>query len=125
MAFNNAVRASYVVCKSPDDLTGTRRLILPIKNNIGDDKTGFAYRLVQTDGPQPVVAWEPDPVTISADEAMAVPTKLHKTDECAEWLLTELADGPRHAAELIESGKRRGFPKTTIHKRQETSGHQG
>ncbi len=42
-AFVAAARAAYIVAKDGDD--PDRRLFLPVKNNLGQDKTGFAYRI--------------------------------------------------------------------------------
>ena len=44
-AFVAAARSAWLVEKDPDDEDGCRRLMVPLKNNIGDDNTGFAYAL--------------------------------------------------------------------------------
>ena len=41
LAFVAAVRAAFVVTGDKND--DTRRLLLPLKNNIGNDRTGYAY----------------------------------------------------------------------------------
>ncbi len=63
LAFVAAARAAYVVAKDRHD--PQRRLFLPIKNNLGDDVTGFAYRLV--DGR---VEWEEGLISVTADDAL-------------------------------------------------------
>ncbi|HUW32276.1 MAG TPA: AAA family ATPase, partial [Planctomycetota bacterium] len=75
LAFVAAARASYAACKDKNDPTGRRRLLLPMKNNLGNDDDGFAYVLDTDCSPngQPVVTWEPGLVRMTADEAMRPP----------------------------------------------------
>jgi RecA-family ATPase len=72
LAFVAAARAAFLVVKDPED--PKRRLFLPVKNNIGNDSTGLAFRIESAELPGGIstscVSWEADPVTISADEAM-------------------------------------------------------
>ena len=44
--------------------------MLPLKNNLGDDESGLAYRIETAQG-VPFVAWEREPVTVTAEEALA------------------------------------------------------
>jgi len=64
LAFPAAARAVWAVTRDQED--DKRRLFLPIKNNIAEDQGGLAFRII--DG---ALEWEPDPVAIRADEAMA------------------------------------------------------
>ena len=66
LAFVAAARAAYSVTKDPDD--PDRRLILPLKNNLGDDKTGFAYRIVEADNGAPVLQWEDELVEMTLED---------------------------------------------------------
>ncbi|MES2141468.1 MAG: AAA family ATPase [Pseudomonadota bacterium] len=43
LAFVAAARAAYLVAQDPND--ENRRFLLPMKNNIGDDKTGLAFSI--------------------------------------------------------------------------------
>ena len=67
-----AARAAYAVTKDPAD--PQRRLFLPLKNNIGKDTTGYAFRVESAatgDGIETSrIVWEQDPVTTTAEEAM-------------------------------------------------------
>ena len=56
-----------------------RRLFVQLKSNIGPDNAGFAFEIesrVIADGAcTSAVVWSNNPVTISADEALATPPK--------------------------------------------------
>ena len=68
LAFVAAARAAWAVVKDKQD--GGKRLFLPIKNNLAADIAGLSYTVVEQDG-HPCLAWSPDAVTVSVDEAMA------------------------------------------------------
>src|SRR5690606_3099183 len=103
LGFVAAARAAFLIAKDPDN--ECRRLFLPMKNNIASDQTGLAFTvqshhltaesgLIETSR----VAWEPDPVTVTADDAMAAQGNQEErsaTAEAKEWLHDLLADaGP-------------------------------
>jgi putative DNA primase/helicase len=115
IVFTAAARAAYVVTRDEDD--PARRLMLPVKNNLGCDESGFAYRLEGE--PTPHVEWEPGLVVMSADEAVGLgvcprgpqPDARHDAEA---WLLDFLAAGPRPATVIYESAARDGHTKDTI-----------
>jgi hypothetical protein len=113
LAFVAAARAAYVVVSDSTDKT--RRLFLPMKNNVGPDATGLAFRIegvtvASSAGPLATsrVSWESEPVSQTADEAMQAesgscnPSAL---DEATDWLREILAAGPVAAAELFGQAK--------------------
>ncbi len=69
LAFVAAARAVWAVVRDTEDESGRRRFFVPIKNNIGADETGLAYALEPV-GISARVAWESDPVTMRADDAL-------------------------------------------------------
>lgn len=69
LAFVAAARAVWAVVRDDEDETGRRRLFVPVKNNLGADDTGLAYSLEPV-GSTARVAWESDPVTMRADDAL-------------------------------------------------------
>lgn len=86
--------------------------MLPLKNNLAPDLGGLAYKVEPMGaGGHPVLGWERDPVTLSADEALraelAAATAArgrppHERREAGEWLLRALAGGPRLVSELLD-----------------------
>ena len=115
IAFTAAARAAFVVTKDDDD--PARRLLLPVKNNLGCDTIGFAYRLEGE--PTPHVEWEPAPVTMSADEAVGGEHRSRGPDpearrDAEAWLLDFLAVRPRPALEVFNAARDDGHTKDTI-----------
>lgn len=123
LAFVAAARAVYAVLKAPDD--PRRRLILPVKNNLAPDSSGVAYAIGQAANGSPVLEWEPDPVTITAEEALA-PVEpdedRSERDEAAEWLRGALADGPKRTKELMRDARAYGIAERTLQRARRTIG---
>ena len=121
LAFVAAARAAFAVCRDREDLTGQRRFVLPIKNNIGNDETGLAYSLEAPLGHgMPVVRWEAKPVDVSVDDVLAFqrpkspgPDPIER-DEATEWLQNALADGPQPAKELLTQAGKDGITVGTL-----------
>ena len=105
LAFVAAARAAYSVTKDPDD--PDRRLILPLKNNLGDDRTGFAYTIIEADNGAPVLAWEDDPVEMTLEDIANAVTerKPRPVEQAKAWLQAVLHDGPVLVTELQEIGR--------------------
>ena len=61
LAFVAAARAVWAVAKDRED--PERRLLLPVKCNLGPDQSGLAYRVVPVDDVA-CIEWEPDPVDV-------------------------------------------------------------
>jgi hypothetical protein len=91
-----------------------RRLFLPIKNNLGDDRNGLAYTIRNGEH----VDWEENPVNITADEAMSrcsvTDDERSDRDSAAGFLRQALADGPMAASTLIEQAAQNGFSQKAI-----------
>lgn len=129
MAFVAAARAAYAVCKDQDDQAGRRRLMLPVKNNLGNDETGLAYRLAAAEpGEVPHVQWESAPVSTKADEALARPQakrgpKPDAQQKAEGYLRRQLAHGPMPAADLTSDGwLAHGISKRTLERARTTLG---
>jgi putative DNA primase/helicase len=112
LAFVAAARAAYLVMRDPNDRD--RRLLLPLKNNLGIDSTGYAYRVVahwlaSSEIATCRVEWEPGVVTISADEALGATRggreDCPKLDAAMEWLSELLSTETRAQAEVQAAAK--------------------
>jgi putative DNA primase/helicase len=84
-----------------------RRLLLPVKNNIGPRAAGLGYRLEQTIVSGGIVmsrvAWDSSPVTVTANEAMKTshnPESSGALTEAKEFLQEQLSDGPKAVKEI-------------------------
>ncbi len=109
VAFTAAARAVWAVTKDKDN--PRRRLVLPVKNNLAADVLGMAYTIETTEsGEAAIVAWEPDPVELSADEALGPDGgDAHDGDDAESWLREALSDGELPAAEVLRQARANGF----------------
>jgi putative DNA primase/helicase len=128
LAFVAAARAAYLVAPDPDDRA--RRFFLPMKNNLGPDSAGLAFRIepatVQSAaGPLQTsrVAWDPEPVTTTADEVMQTPTDERRSAlrEAEEWLEEMLIES-KPAAEVQRDAADAGISRKTLRRASETLG---
>lgn len=114
VAFSAAARSVYLVV--PDTEQSGRRLFLRAKNNLAPANVpGLAYRFevrqVADDITAPVIKWDSERITITADEAMAAAKGGRSSNQAraAVWLRTVLANGPRSADTVIREGEAAGF----------------
>jgi hypothetical protein len=106
LAFVAASRAAFIVVR--DSIDPTRRLFLPIKNNVGNDQSGLAFSVeshtIAGGIESSRIRWEEDPVTMTADEAMAPQGENAEdrsaVDDAMEFLNTQLAAGPVSTKQL-------------------------
>ncbi|BDU22039.1 AAA family ATPase [Dyella sp. GSA-30] len=117
LAFVAAARSAYVVARDKED--PHRRLLLPIKNNLGADIAGVSYRIAETMvdglGGVPYVTWDRDPVTASADEALAPSTSSESTvADATDFLKEMLQDGSVTVKELKLEATAAGITWRTI-----------
>ncbi|MBX3375170.1 MAG: AAA family ATPase [Phycisphaeraceae bacterium] len=117
LAFAAAARAAWAVSKDKAD--PQRRLLLPIKNNIAPDAGGLSYRIQPAGvGGCPSVAWDPDPVNVSADDALSGDRDHDdgrtERDDAAEWLRDFLADGPRQSKDVEQNAREAGYSIATL-----------
>ena len=112
MAFVAAARAAYLVVEDKED--PQRRLLLPMKNNLGEDRTGLAYRLM--DGR---IEWEPGVVSTTADVALAAQAdreggRQAVGNNVAEWLRGLLESGPVPTQTVRTEAEAAGYAWRTV-----------
>ncbi len=126
LAFVAAARAAYLVAQ--DTGNPARRFFLPMKNNVGPDSAGLAFRIdaatVQSGaGPleTSLVVWDPEPVTTTADEVMRtqVPENGSALQEAEEWLLETLTE-PTPAPEVSRMAADAGISRKTLRRAAES-----
>jgi putative DNA primase/helicase len=104
LAFIAAARAAW--CVTRDKADEKRRLFLPLKNNLGNDQSGLAFRFAPASGHTvPALEWFAEPVTTTADEALEPERKprgrpAEERGDAEQFLLDALADGPRLANDV-------------------------
>jgi putative DNA primase/helicase len=123
-AYVAACRSAWFVAKHPQD--ADRRILTPLKNNIGDDKTGFAYSiegvgLANDIATSRVVFGET--VEISADEALAASRPTPEEDsalgEACEFLRDYLAGGPQTAKAATDAARKAAISERTLRRARE------
>jgi putative DNA primase/helicase len=121
LAFVAAARAAWLVSADPDD--EGRRLFLPMKNNVGPDHTGLAFRIESASISSPSgpvetsrVVWDAEAVTVSADDALAQMPDDERTalDDAREWLTVYLDAGPMPARDIYREAGQAGIAKRTL-----------
>jgi putative DNA primase/helicase len=107
--------------KDPDDETERRRIMTPLKNNLGDDRTGFSYRIEGWQSDAIVgsyVVFDPEPVTTQAD-ALLQRTTGNAEDgsalaEACEFLRQELDAGPKPSKQVDASARDAGVTTASL-----------
>jgi hypothetical protein len=114
LAFVSAARAVWAAV--PDRAAPGRMLLLPVKCNLAGSIKGMAYRIVPhpANPALPTVAWEPEPVAMTAQEAMEIALKPALLDRAAEWLDALLSAGPALATEIERRGHNAGLAPATL-----------
>ena len=128
-AFTQVARSSYMAVKDPQD--HNRRLLLPVKVNIGPDGSGFAYKVEEkTVGNEIVtsrVIWEKLPIIDNADAILAQTSKkrLSKIEVAIDFLRGRLADGPVSLKTLENEAEADKISKPTLYRAREALGITG
>jgi putative DNA primase/helicase len=128
IAFVAAARAAFMVTRDPED--ETRRLFLPVKNNLAPLGKGLAFRLEQrlvADGiVGSSVAWGTEPVTITADQALQAADDrgggAGAGADAEDFLRDALADGAIAVKDLQADAKQAGLSWATIRRAKDRLG---
>jgi hypothetical protein len=119
-AFVAACRSAWFVAKHPQD--ETRRIFTPLKNNIGNDREGFAYAIEGVELPNGIstskVVFDPTPIEISAEDALQ--TSRDDNDDAGaigdakSFLLQLLKDGPKAVKYIFKEAKAANVSEITL-----------
>jgi putative DNA primase/helicase len=120
IAFIAAARTAYAVMADPED--ATRRLFMPVKNNLAPMGKGLAFRMEQRLLPGDIVAssiaFDPDPVAGTADGVLAAnndsSSDKSARSEAVDFLRETLAFGPRPATDVKADAEESGQSWATI-----------
>jgi putative DNA primase/helicase len=118
-----APRAVFIVTE--DAGTG-RRLFLPLKNNLAPDRFGYSFeiedKIIAEGINTSAVVWGSEPVTISADEALAAAAMKKDTSRAVEFLEEVLSEGPMDQTDIVRLGKEAGFTEKNLRTAREKLG---
>lgn len=117
IGITGAARSVMLVAKDPDNPEG--RVLASVKSNLGQQPKALRFGLVVSPlNGYPLVGWA-GTCGLTADELVAPPenegrenAEARRTAE--QFLRTELASGPRRAAEIQASARAEGLCKTTL-----------
>jgi putative DNA primase/helicase len=119
-----AARAGFVVVK--DTKEPDTRYFLPIKNNIGNDREGFAYHIETVELSDEIttskIVWHKgvvDAYTILHPEPEVKPTA---TNGAKEFLQEILSQGAVSAKEVFENAEAAGYSKSSIQRARARAG---
>lgn len=112
IGFAAAARIVYGIMKDPEDTE--RRLFLPIKNNIGQDKYGLVYRIkpfiVDNVIETSYVEWIDEKIDKTANDVLNPSViKSPRLEEAKEFLQELLKFGSVSLSEIREKAKQEGF----------------
>lgn len=124
LAFVAAARVAFIVAK--DQEMPERRLFVPVKNNIGNDQTGFAFSIQEyrlaTGIETCRIVWESTEVSIPADQALeGQPDNEQRgaLEEAIEFLQEELKDEGKPAGQVKKSAADAGHSEKTLRRARE------
>jgi putative DNA primase/helicase len=123
IGFVAASRAAFAVIKDPDN--EGRRLFLPLKNNIGNDKTGLAFTIescvIHDEINTSCIRWSDECITTTADEAMVSSSRnMGKHSDEATTFLSEMITTEFYpVVELFELAKKNGISEKMLRKAKE------
>jgi putative DNA primase/helicase len=117
LAFVAAARLVFIATKEPET---ERRLLLPVKNNLGPLAAGLGFSLAQCFIGNEIltsyVVWDSAPVTTTADEAVAASNNQGPTamKDATDFLREELASGPHSAKDIKRAAADAGVAWRTV-----------
>ena len=115
-AFTGIARAVWHLVRDPEQKE--RRLLLSGKNNLSVEGNGLAFTIA---GNPAVLAWEANPITMNADDALATSNRDGEESregarlgEAQKWLRELLAVGPLAAKDIQRQARECGIASRTL-----------
>lgn len=127
IAFTAAARVVFAIARDEDDPDAKRTLFLPIKNNLGNDRTGLSFSTTVTQLPSgiyaPRIEWGDNAITTTADEALSEPDEEQGAGRVARDFLRQLlAAGPMTAKAIQKEAQDAGITQATLRRAREKLG---
>jgi hypothetical protein len=119
IAFQGIARAAHIV--AADKVDPDRRLLLPLKMNLGPRRRGLAYRVESIRHPDGFdvarIVWETDPVEVDVEDILTGPgtdEERSAREEAEEFLQNLLKDGPLAQQVVKEEARKAGIARRTL-----------
>lgn len=126
LAFVAAARAVFAIARDPED--PERRVMLPVKSNLGPDSTGFSYAISVADNDAPIVRWGEERITRTAEEVLAaVPSPreravIERGGDVKEWLRQKLLGEPQPAASMWAAAEEENYSRRDVERAKRSLG---
>lgn len=109
-----AARTALLAARHPTD--PTLNVLAVSKSNVAGVAPSLGYRVKSDEAGRAVIEWT-GPASLSADALGQTPeAPLRARDRASVWLLTELVNGPRRAAELHAKAAEANIPDRTLNR---------
>jgi hypothetical protein len=116
IAFVGAARLVLAVGADPDDESGERRFLMPVKSNVCAPVATLAYSIVSESG-RGRLAWEATPVEgidVNAVLAPHRPEEAEARRDAEAFLRDQLTDGPVKSSVLFKAAEAQGISRRTL-----------
>jgi hypothetical protein len=125
IAFVAAARAAWGFGEDPDD--PSRRIMMPIKNNLAQTGNSLGYQIMSNAAGVPYLDWDATPRDVDADEVLGVSAKerrerTSRQEEAVEWLQERLSDGPVQTEEIGAEAKKARISWRTLRRAKDMLG---
>jgi hypothetical protein len=111
-----AARSGLLVAADPED--SERRVLAPVKSNLCKPPASLAYRVEVDQEGRPFVAWDPEPVSISADRLLASAAggeeERSAREDARAFLREFLLDGPKPSTQVFKAARAQGISERTL-----------
>jgi AAA domain len=112
IGFVGSSRAALMVAPHPVDRN--LRVLALEKPNLAGMSPALGFRLREVEPGRVVVEWT-GPLDVTADDlGLPAPAELRPRDRATDWLIRELANGPRKVTELLAAAAEACIPEKTL-----------